>query len=521
MMRTVQSMRFNSTISLFFICAGFLSAQSPNIVVVMPDDLNRPLMNAALAAGMMPNVQNYIINPGTTFDRYYVSNSHGCPTREAYFTGQYFKNHLLAGYGTKCSVYQAGGVTPLATLMTGFRRALIGKYADGYGYEDVNRDGVVDIKDAEYCPPGWEGCYIIPFYQAQVNGTVPPNNGILAQDNPNDYQYYFNQNGTLSYHGTTPQDYQATVLANASVQFIQGSIAKAPQNPLLMFLTYGAPHVEPNYNPDPLPDYANIYAFTVHPPPGSSPTTDTSYLQDPTFNAVSVAGKPAYVTNLAFMNAADLSAIQIQWQNRLEALAGVDVAFGQTVQALQAAGQLQNTIFIFLSDNGWMDGDFRLGGKLAPYDPSIQTPLYVSVGGGVVSHAQIGDNDVMPTILQMAGKPIPSNVDGTSFVPLLQNPTLPWRKRYFVQYIQDGLGIYDITSYNGVRTSLTDTISPDTLYTEYKTRETELYHYQTDPYAQQNLNMTPAWASQMKQLQNLITRWLTCTGVACHNLEFN
>jgi N-acetylglucosamine-6-sulfatase len=234
-----------------------------------------------------------------------------------------------------------------------------------------------------------------------------------------------------------------------------------------------------------------------------------------------VAGKPAYVTNLAFMNAADLSAIQIQWQNRLEALAGVDVAFGQTVQALQAAGQLQNTIFIFLSDNGWMDGDFRLGGKLAPYDPSIQTPLYVSVGGGVVSHAQIGDNDVMPTILQMAGKPIPSNVDGTSFVPLLQNPTLPWRKRYFVQYIQDGLGIYDITSYNGVRTSLTDTISPDTLYTEYKTRETELYHYQTDPYAQQNLNMTPAWASQMKQLQNLITRWLTCTGVACHNLEFN
>ncbi len=91
-----------------------------------------------------------------------------------------------------------------------------------------------------------------------------------------------------------------------------------------------------------------------------------------------MAGKPNYITSKPLMNSNDLLGIQQQWQNRMEALAGVDVAFGQTVQALAAAGKLSNTIFIFLSDNGWIDGDFRLGGKLAPYDPSIQTPLYVS-----------------------------------------------------------------------------------------------------------------------------------------------
>ncbi len=76
----------------------------------------------------------------------------------------------------------------------------------------------------------------------------------------------------------------------------------------------------------------------------------------------------------------------------------------------------------------------------------------------------IGDNDLAPTILELAGKPIPSTVEGTSFVPLLTNPTQPWRKRYFLQYLTDNLGIYDITSYNGVRTSPDDTIAPDSLF---------------------------------------------------------
>ncbi len=84
-------------------------------------------------------------------------------------------------------------------------------------------------------------------------------------------------------------------------------------------------------------------------------------MNDPDFNPTSVAGKPNYITSKPLMNSNDLLGIQQQWQNRMEALAGVDVAFGQTVQALAAAGKLSNTIFIFLSDNGWMDGDFRTG----------------------------------------------------------------------------------------------------------------------------------------------------------------
>jgi hypothetical protein len=48
-----------------------------------------------------------------------------------------------------------------------------------------------------------------------------------------------NSGGPLSYHGTTPEDYQAAVLARASVGFIQEAVANQPQQPLLMFLTYG------------------------------------------------------------------------------------------------------------------------------------------------------------------------------------------------------------------------------------------------------------------------------------------
>ncbi len=100
--------------------------------------------------------------------------------------------------------------------MSGYSRALIGKYGDGYGYLDVNHDGVVDFKDAQFCPPDWEYCAIIPYYQLVELGQIPPNNGLSAADNPNDYNYYYNLNGKVSYHGSTPQDYQATVLASSS-----------------------------------------------------------------------------------------------------------------------------------------------------------------------------------------------------------------------------------------------------------------------------------------------------------------
>jgi arylsulfatase A-like enzyme len=115
-----------------------------------------------------------------------------------------------------------------------------------------------------------------------------------------------------------------------------------------------------------------------------------------------------------------------------------------------------NTYFIFLSDHGDMLGDHHLLRKTYAYEGSARVPLVISppysrsaarrVAGEVVEL-----RDVMPTILDMAGVPCPSTVDGASLVPLMNGPAADWRAYLHgehcnaygavqeMQYVTDGL----------------------------------------------------------------------------------
>ncbi len=497
--------------------------QKPNIIIFEPDDLDPVTMQEALSLGLMPNTQKYIIGPGTTFNNYYVSDSHGCPTRESYFFGKYFHNMLGPNpKSTVCSAYQAGGVTPLATWLkaAGYQTSLLGKYSDGYGYEDLNGDGVVNKADAEYVPPDWDNWFAIPYYQAQLQGQVHGLGSLIAADNPNEYDYWLNQNGTLSYHANAPSDYQADVLSVGAVTYLNNYVAGANKNkPLFMLVATGAPHVETNYNPDPLPGYANIYSYTVRPAPRYENTVTAALPEPPSFNDPNVSDKPEYIAEKPLMNEADIEGMTTQWQNRLEALRAVDDLIGKVVTTLTANG-MTNNVFMFFSDNGWMYGFDRLGGKLAPYDPSIGTPLYVSVGGGVTSNAMIIDNDICATIVDLAGATPTYTLDGTSLKPLLSSPATPWRNRYLAQYYDDHLGEYDITPYEAVRTSPIGTTYPNQMFAEYSTKELELYDYTVDPYALNNLNNNAAYNSEKLALSQSIQQLLTCAGSTCHTIEF-
>ena len=84
------------------------------------------------------------------------------------------------------------------------------------------------------------------------------------------------------------------------------------------------------------------------------------------------------------------------------------------------------------ADKGW-------GTKYVPYDESIRVPLYVRLpsipsGAGQTCTRAVLNNDLAPTIAELAGASIPSAVDGKSFVPLMREPgTTQWRKRFLVE----------------------------------------------------------------------------------------
>ncbi len=92
-----------------------------------------------------------------------------------------------------------------------------------------------------------------------------------------------------------------------------------------------------------------------------------------------------------------------------------------------------NTVVIFISDHGEMLGDHYLYHKIVPYQGSaripfiIRGPEYLGIRKGAVCNEPVGLEDVMPTVLDMAGIDCPDTVEGKSLLPLMQGKKVPWR----------------------------------------------------------------------------------------------
>ena len=106
----------------------------------------------------------------------------------------------------------------------------------------------------------------------------------------------------------------------------------------------------------------------------------------------------------------------------------IDVALGMIRKELKAQGVADNTVIIYTSDNGYICGSHGYGSKVLPMEESSRVPLIIydprsPTAGKKRRCAQLtGNIDFAPTILELAGIPVPSNMDGKSLVGLLKNP---------------------------------------------------------------------------------------------------
>jgi len=116
----------------------------------------------------------------------------------------------------------------------------------------------------------------------------------------------------------------------------------------------------------------------------------------------------------------------------------IDQQVGRMLGALEASGQRENTMVIFMSDHGEMLGDHGLILKGCRfYEGAVHVPLIVSWPGhlqeGLRSDALVELTDIVPTLLQLAGLPIPTNVQGLSLVSILTGRADPSEHREFVR----------------------------------------------------------------------------------------
>jgi arylsulfatase A-like enzyme len=109
-----------------------------------------------------------------------------------------------------------------------------------------------------------------------------------------------------------------------------------------------------------------------------------------------------------------------------ECLQAVDEGVGEIIRALRESGQLEHTLVIYTSDQGYANGEHGMKQKVAPYEATYASPFIVSQPGTIpadkVSRHAVNGPDVIVTFFAQAGIPLPWKMHGRDFSPLLRDP---------------------------------------------------------------------------------------------------
>ncbi|MGI8723154.1 MAG: sulfatase-like hydrolase/transferase, partial [Geodermatophilaceae bacterium] len=294
-----------------------------------------------------------------------------CPGRASILTGQ---------VDTRTGVQnnaQAANLRPEETVGVamhdaGYRTGLFGKLLNGFGEESGTW-------------PGWDD------FQPIVS------RNIYAQ-----YNYQVLNNGVAETYGDAPQDYQVDVITDKALDFIQDTPASEP-----LFL-YVAP-------------------TAAHTPFIAAPRHQNAYIDEPirlpaNFGEADVSDKPTWVQELEVPGRGGAVS---QRRKQYAAGLGVDDMVRSIDGALANTGRLENTVLIFLSDNGLSVGSNRWSSKMCELRGCAALPMMVRYPGvpGRDDERLVSTIDIAPTVVDLGDATLPVTPDGTSLVPAISDPT--------------------------------------------------------------------------------------------------
>jgi arylsulfatase A-like enzyme len=451
--------------------AGAQGTTQPNIVVVMTDD------QTASQARYMPNLRRLVARPGATFTKHFATFPLCCPSRASFLTGQYAHNHGVIHNAGPFGGYKRldhANALPVWLQIAGYRTLMVGRTLNGYGNPGESAPEAV--------PPGWSH-WFVPV-------------GTSWDDYSNQT---INVNGALRFFS----DYQADLYTDHAVTLIESQPA---QQPFFMYLAFSAPHTgtpaeadDPTLfrTPSPAPRHRNAFAGLEPPKP-------------PSYNEANVRDKPQDVFERPRLTAAEQAAIRENWQQELESLKSVDESLARLVDALERTGQLENTLIVFTSDNGFMHGEHRIvREKVWPYDESTRVPLVMrgpGVPAGIRLNQLTANFDTTTTILDAAGVPPGRVQDGRSLYDLMEAPRSEWGRELL---LESGFGANGVGAYRALRNYRY------LLINWAHTGEREMYDLQRDPHALENV----AYKTRYEQVRRALTRRLRalerCRGSRC------
>ncbi|CAH1783660.1 unnamed protein product, partial [Owenia fusiformis] len=480
--------------------------RKPNIIFILTDDQDIEI------GGTIPIVKTkqLIGDAGITFQNMFVDSPLCCPSRSSILTGRYIHNHNAVNNSINgnCSspAWQAGAEKKAFSVYLKeqqYTTFFAGKYLNQYGKKAAGGPAHV--------PPGWDWW-----------------NGLVG--NSRYYNYKLSVNGTKENHKDDYKtDYLTDVIHRRGIEFLQlqnNDGTNADAKPFFMMLSTPACHAPFT----PAPQYSGKFNDTKAPRNGSF----NVYGKDKHW-LLRAAKHPLSKTSLEYIDGA--------YRNRWRTLLSVDDIVENVINVLKERKLLENTYIFFSSDNGFHLGQFSLpNDKRQMYDFDIRVPLYVRGPGikpGQKKNQLIGNIDLAPTFIALANGTVPSEMDGQSFVPLLDSSSSKWRNDFLIEHQGEYGGdsrcpdlkddnvdncypdcVCEDAKNNTYTCVRTLSFNTNLVYCQFSDSESfvEVYDLKKDPYQLNNLAKTIDPKLLAKQNQRLI-QLSVCQGDSCRTLE--
>lgn len=449
----------------------------PNVVVIMTDDQTL----ASLAT--MDGVDRLLADQGTTFTTAMVSFPNCCPSRATYMTGRYAHNHGVTDNRSPwggAGKLDDGATLPVWLQRAGYETIHVGKYLNEWG-----ADGEIAP------PPGWDRWFSLI--------------------DPSTYDYYgyaVSEDGERREYGDAAEDYSTDVLAAEAVDQIG---EKAGDRPFFLSFTPLSPHVA---SPERLagePGSASSggqvvrFPTPVAPPRHAGDFVGRGLERDASYDEEDVSDKPGWVQDNTRITQSSKDYIERYEIAELGGVAAVDDAVEAIVAALDEAGELDDTVIVFTSDNGLFHGEHRIvTGKFFLYEPSVRVPLVVRGPGfeaGAEVATPVANVDLTPTILDITGVTAGGPIDGHSLVDVAAAPDED-RAILLENFRRDQ------PNTSGIRTRRW-------AYLEHVDGERELYDLRDDPSQLENRHGDAEVATVEADLASALARLRDCAAEGC------
>lgn len=421
------------------------AAERPNILYIMSDDHAAHAISAygsrLAEVAPTPNLDR-LAKEGALFENTFCTNSICTPSRACVMTGQY--NHTNGVFDLGGRIPPARQMLPLQMKAAGYETAMIGKWH--LKEEPASFD--------YYCVLPGQGKYHNPVFR--IRGDEP-----------------WGKN-TIQFEGKHVTD----AITDLSLEWLAN---RSDDKPFFLMHHYKAPH---DYF-DSAPRYESYLKDVAIPEPA------TLWNRGPRFGSIATRGVddeliPHVGTSIGARNPrrsylGDLPSLYpdefppnfdpqdyTDEENKrmaynaylrkfLRCVKGIDDNLGRIFSALEASGQLDNTLIVYTADQGFMLGEHDYQDKRWMYEESQRMPLLVrypkQVPAGQRIDAIIENVDFAPTLLEFAGAEVPSSVQGRSFLEILQSGKEPegWKQAAYYRYWMH-MAHHDNPGHVGIRT---------------------------------------------------------------------